>query len=84
MKNFWPIFLNFFKTFRAYWDTITVVVLTASFICLPIQLAFYVHDLTDPSWVSFNLIIDIIFVVDIVLNFQTGYVIPSTDEVSFI
>ena len=56
----------------------------ASFICLPIQLAFYVHDLTDPSWVSFNLIIDIIFVVDIVLNFQTGYVIPSTDEVSYL
>ena len=69
-------------SFRTFWDAITIVVLTLSFICLPVQLAFYVHDLTDASWVSFNLIVDIIFIMDIILNFQTGYLIPATDEVS--
>lgn len=68
--------------FRTYWDTITVFVLATSFISTPIQLAFYVYDLTQVKWVTFNLTVDFIFIVDIILNFQTGYVIQATDEVS--
>lgn len=33
------------------------------------------------SWEIFNYIVDLLFIVDVILNFRTAYVDPNTEEV---
>ena len=63
---------------RWYWDIIVVVLLIFTVIVLPVSIAFYSEDQTEPVWLSLNAIIDVLFITDIIINFRTG--IASTDN----
>ena len=47
--------------------------LFVTMIVLPVEVAFYSEDLWDTKWKAFNLIIDVAFMCDILVNFRTGY-----------
>lgn len=48
-------------------------ILSVDVILLPVAIAFY-DDSIDPGWLTLNIITDIFFVIDIVLNFWTGLI----------
>ena len=61
---------------RVYWDLGMLVILMLNVILLPVAIAFF-QDAVHPGWLTFNCISDLIFFLDIVLNFWTGVI---TDE----
>ena len=63
---------------RWYWDIIVVILLIFTVIVLPVSIAFYSEDQTEPVWLTINSIVDILFITDIVINFRTG--IASSDN----
>lgn len=68
---------SFLKS-RWYWDVIVVILLIFTVIVLPVSIAFYSEDQTQPVWLTINSIVDILFITDIVINFRTG--IASSDN----
>ena len=61
-----------FLTFRNSWDVLGIVVLMLNMIVLPLNIAFF-HSAGIDFWIVFHSISDMFFLVDIVLNFRTGY-----------
>ena len=53
------------------WDSILLVILMLNVVLLPVSIAFY-QDPEHPGWLTFNIISDIIFLTDIIMNFWTG------------
>ena len=53
-----------------------LIILMLNVILLPVAIAFF-QDAVHPGWLTFNSISDLIFFLDIVLNFWTGVI---TDE----
>ena len=53
------------------WDSILLVILMLNVILLPVSIAFY-PDPEHAGWLAFNLISDVIFLTDIIMNFWTG------------
>ena len=51
--------------------------LTVNMFVLPVAIAFFNDDMS-PSWVAFNSVSDGVFLLDIVLNFKTGVLVPGT------
>lgn len=49
------------------------LILSVNVTLLPVAVAFY-DDSIDPGWLTLNIVTDIFFVVDIVLNFWTGLI----------
>ena len=41
---------------------------------LPVSIAFYGNDVLEPHWLSINIIVDFLFVVDIIVIFRTGLI----------
>lgn len=70
-----------FSRFRAFWDSLMVLVLISTLVVLPVQLAFYSDDMYEKTWMSVNLLMDTIFMLDIIINFRTAYINPYTEEV---
>lgn len=69
------------NSYRFYWDFWMLLILIANMIILPVAISFFQDDEEDPhgiggselSWIFiFNIISDVIFVLDIVINFRTG------------
>lgn len=56
-----------------------MVVLMLNVVLLPVSIAFY-QELDHPGWLSFNVVSDAIFLIDIFMNFWTG-AITEDDEV---
>lgn len=59
--------------YRIYWDSILLFILMSNVILLPVAIAFY-PDPANPGWLTFNIISDLIFLIDIVMNFWTGLI----------
>ncbi|KAK9836780.1 hypothetical protein WJX74_007908 [Apatococcus lobatus] len=73
--------------FRKYWDFAVIICVVFSVIVLPFRAAFYwdtwdhgtnhgilFHQIREDWWIGPELLIDIVFIADIFLNFQTGYI----------
>lgn len=56
-----------------------MVVLMLNVVLLPVSIAFY-QELDHPGWLTFNVVSDAIFLIDIFMNFWTG-AITEDDEV---
>ena len=65
---------------RVMWDFGMVLVLFVTMIVLPVEVAFYSEDMWEVGWKVFNLLIDFLFLCDILVNMRTGYI--KDDEVS--
>lgn len=57
---------------RFYWDLCMLFLLVANLIILPVAISFFNDDLST-RWIAFNCLSDTIFMIDIVVNFRTGY-----------
>jgi hypothetical protein len=62
--------------YRVYWDLGMLIILMLNVILLPVAISFF-QDPMHPGWLTFNCSSDLIFFLDIVLNFWTGII---TDE----
>lgn len=68
-----------FSTFRWYWDILLICFISMHVILLPVTISFLSHDLSL-HWLILNGISDGIFLIDICLNFNTGFVDPNNQE----
>ncbi|CAF1238832.1 unnamed protein product [Didymodactylos carnosus] len=60
------------SNFRFYWDLVMLVLLITNVIVLPVAISFFSDEINSPKWIVFNLISDMLFLFDIVVNFRTG------------
>jgi hyperpolarization activated cyclic nucleotide-gated potassium channel 2 len=51
-----------------------LVLLIANLIILPVAISFFNEDLST-RWIVFNSVSDTIFLLDLIINFRTGFVI---------
>lgn len=66
--------------FRKWWDLLVMVLVVWNIIVLPVRLSFYWNnDISDETgkiktefWIVIDIMIDLIFLVDVLLNFNTG------------
>lgn len=75
------------STFRITWDLAAVVLIVYTIFSLPFNLAFFWQDSESQDkiiwdvWTVIDLFIDIYFLTDVILNFNTGYIIEK-DEIT--
>ncbi|CAI8015380.1 Potassium/sodium hyperpolarization-activated cyclic nucleotide-gated channel 3, partial [Geodia barretti] len=62
--------------FRILWDIVMLLILSINTVLLPVAVSFF-RELINPGWLSFTCFSDMLFIIDIVLNFWTGVI---TDE----
>jgi hypothetical protein len=62
------------KGFRIFWEVVGILVIGWVTLSLPFKLAFLSEELNnrDPAFV-FQLFVDMFFIIDVILNFYTGY-----------
>ena len=69
--------------YRWYWEIMMVVVLLLTLAFLPVQVAFLSHEgKQDTQWIILNSCIDVLFMIDILVNFRTGYMESQTEKVT--
>ena len=68
---------------RAYWNSMIILLVVYTSLVLPVRTAFLWHDqdvnVAEGStkltgWTIVDLVIDFIFLFDVILNFNTGYI----------
>lgn len=59
---------------------VIVFLLVFTVTVLPVSIAFYAEDQLNPAWLSVNIIVDSLFLTDIVVTFRTGIVSTSEPE----
>eukprot|EP01135_Chromosphaera_perkinsii_P005166 Nk52_evm14s319 gene=Nk52_evmTU14s319 len=65
-----------YSKFRWKWDLVIVALLIFTLILLPVHLAFF-GDGLPVGWFVLNLFVDLCFLLDVVFNFRTGYVMAD-------
>ena len=70
LNHFWPFSQHFRKT-TLYLDLISFVFVLWSVFMIPVILSFYTNN--DQSWTIYQIIWDIWFMIDIIIQFNTGY-----------
>eukprot|EP01046_Picozoa_sp_COSAG06_P031131 COSAG06_NODE_3005_length_5969_cov_6.252300_2_plen_643_part_00 len=70
-------FLHPNRTFRTCWDVGIVVLLLYVAVLIPVRIGFFIE--VEPGDVGFamDVFVDMVFVLDILLNFRTGVIAPS-------
>ena len=59
--------------FRRYWDILCMIIMLMNFFSVPVRIAFYEQDtpsMGEPAWLALNVVLDMIFFMDIVLNLR--------------
>ncbi|VDN96711.1 unnamed protein product [Rodentolepis nana] len=65
-----------YSCFKIYWNVTMLVLLMANLVSLPIAIAFNLPYRT-PTWIVYSCCSDILFFIDIIVNFRTGFVRES-------
>ncbi|XP_066541404.1 potassium/sodium hyperpolarization-activated cyclic nucleotide-gated channel 1-like isoform X3 [Hoplias malabaricus] len=61
------------STFRNYWLVIILLITFVNVIIIPLGISFFTADVQySSSWISVSVVIDLVFVTDLILNFRTG------------
>ncbi|PIK50004.1 hyperpolarization-gated and cyclic nucleotide regulated channel [Apostichopus japonicus] len=63
-----------------YWDLLMVFLMAVTLLLVPINIAFF-SDQFVPWFAAVNCVFDAFFIIDIILNFFTGYLIATHDQV---
>jgi hyperpolarization activated cyclic nucleotide-gated potassium channel 1 len=59
-----------FSATRYYWDVFLILFMTYTAVALPLQFAF---DINDASLLIIDQVTNLVFIIDLLLNFRTGY-----------
>ena len=62
--------------YRVRWDLLVMALAIFTSFTVPFEFAFLEHDVITWRWKLFNLMIDLLFCIDIVLNFFTTAIDP--------
>lgn len=49
---------------------------------LPVSIAFYSEKQLNPEWLTINIIVDSLFLTDVLINFRTGVLAPDDEVLS--
>ena len=77
-RRYYIVRLN--NPWRIRWDMIVMVLAIWNCIIEPLQIAFKPAEFKDQAMIIFGTVLDIIFIVDILLNFRTSYSHPLTGD----
>lgn len=62
---------------RWYWDIMVTVLLIFTVTVLPVSIAFYSDQQLNSEWLIINILVDTLFLTDVVINFRTGILSPD-------
>ena len=68
---------------RLQWDLMIIVLAVYQALTIPISITFDPDELNSPVIKTVDSLIDLVFIVDIVLNFRTTYIDPNNGEEVF-
>ncbi|KAM4631487.1 potassium/sodium hyperpolarization-activated cyclic nucleotide-gated channel 3 [Polymixia lowei] len=60
-----------YSDFRFYWDLVMLLLMMCNLVILPWGITFFEDQNTTP-WITFNVISDTVFLLDLLFNFRTG------------
>lgn len=81
-KCFIPI-MEHDEPFRVKWDLLVMILSIVNGVTVPLDISFKPQFFGDPWFLGINYVIDVLFVVDVVLNFRTTYKETNTGEEVF-
>lgn len=61
-----------YSNFKLFWSLLMLILLILNVIILPLTISFFNDHWSHPGLLSFNLISDAFFLIDIILKFRTG------------
>ncbi|KAJ3609395.1 hypothetical protein NHX12_023918 [Muraenolepis orangiensis] len=76
VKSFGGWIIHPYSDFRFYWDLVMLLLMMSNLVILPWGITFFEDQNTAP-WITFNVISDTLFLLDLIFNFRTG--IPGED-----
>ena len=69
-------------TFRQTWDIVSALAIAYTFFVLPVRFAFFWNAKAEWDWYQIiDLLIDLFFIIDVCLNFFTGYLDIEQDTI---
>ncbi|XP_056154017.1 potassium/sodium hyperpolarization-activated cyclic nucleotide-gated channel 2-like [Lampris incognitus] len=71
VKSFGVWIIHPYSDFRFYWDIVMLLLMMSNLVILPWGITFFEDQNTMP-WITFNVISDTLFLMDLVFNFRTG------------
>ncbi|KAG7254062.1 hypothetical protein CRUP_011213, partial [Coryphaenoides rupestris] len=77
VKSFGVWIIHPYSDFRFYWDLVMLLLMMSNLVILPWGITFFEDQNTTP-WITFNVISDTLFLMDLIFNFRTG--IPVEDS----
>lgn len=77
-----PHIILHYSTFKAIWDWVILILTFYTAIMVPYNVAFNTKSMDTVGLLVVDTIVDVIFFIDIVLNFHTTFVGPGGEVVS--
>ena len=77
-----PHIILHYSTFKAFWDWIILLLTIYTSLFVPYNVAFKSKTMDDVPLLVIDSVVDVIFFLDIVLNFHTTYVSPTGEVIS--
>ncbi|XP_061122732.1 potassium/sodium hyperpolarization-activated cyclic nucleotide-gated channel 3 isoform X1 [Syngnathus typhle] len=71
VKSFGVWIIHPYSNFRFYWDLVMLLLMMSNLVILPWGITFFEDQNTIP-WITFNMLSDTLFLMDLVFNFRTG------------
>uniref|UniRef100_A0A3Q0R276 Hyperpolarization activated cyclic nucleotide-gated potassium channel 3 n=1 Tax=Amphilophus citrinellus TaxID=61819 RepID=A0A3Q0R276_AMPCI len=71
VKSFGVWIIHPYSDFRFYWDIVMLLLMMSNLVILPWGITFFEDQNTMP-WITFNVLSDTLFLMDLVFNFRTG------------
>ncbi|XP_077598972.1 potassium/sodium hyperpolarization-activated cyclic nucleotide-gated channel 2 [Stigmatopora nigra] len=71
VKSFGVWIIHPYSDFRFYWDLVMLILMMSNLVILPWGITFFEDQNTVP-WITFNVLSDTLFLMDLVFNFRTG------------
>uniref|UniRef100_A0A1I8JDJ1 Potassium voltage-gated channel protein eag n=1 Tax=Macrostomum lignano TaxID=282301 RepID=A0A1I8JDJ1_9PLAT len=77
-----PHIILHYSAFKTIWDWIILILTGYTAVMVPFNVAFKFKTMDDVSFIVTDSIVDVIFFIDIVLNFHTTFVGPNGEVIS--
>nr|XP_057902375.1 potassium/sodium hyperpolarization-activated cyclic nucleotide-gated channel 1 isoform X2 [Doryrhamphus excisus] len=71
VKSFGVWIIHPYSDFRFYWDLVMLLLMMSNLVLLPWGITFFEDQNTTP-WITFNVLSDTLFLLDLIFNFRTG------------
>ncbi|KAM4540093.1 potassium/sodium hyperpolarization-activated cyclic nucleotide-gated channel 2 isoform 1-T3 [Odontesthes bonariensis] len=71
VKSYGVWIIHPYSDFRFYWDIVMLLLMMSNLVILPWGITFFEDQNTRP-WITFNVLSDTLFLMDLIFNFRTG------------